>query len=96
MLRRNSLFRTVPVEQTDIKEEEIVKMASKSALQNIRTEFPAGTRVVLLKMDDPQAPPIGTHGTVRAVDDAGSLIVRWDNGCGLNVVFQEDIVQKIL
>lgn len=37
-------------------------------------------------MDDAQAPPVGTKGTVLAVDDIGSLIMRWDNGSGLNVV----------
>ena len=30
----------------------------------LRAEYPAGTRVKLLKMDDIQAPPIGTLGTV--------------------------------
>ena len=46
-------------------------------------------------MDDFQAPPIGTFGTVRGVDDAGNLLVRWDNGSGLNVVLGVDEVQKI-
>lgn len=41
-------------------------------------------------MDDPQAPPIGTKGTVRGVDDIGSIMVAWDNGCGLSVAWGED------
>ena len=45
-------------------------------------------------MDDPQAPPVGTEGTVTGVDDTGSLLVDWDNGSGLNVVYGEDIVIK--
>ena len=49
----------------------------------------------LVRMDDPQAPPIGTLGTVLGVDDAGSLLMRWDNGSGLNVVYGEDIVRKV-
>ena len=64
-------------------------------LARIRREFPAGTRVVLTFMDDVQAPPIGTKGTVTGVDDIGSLLVRWDNGSRLNVVFGEDCVDKI-
>ena len=64
-------------------------------MEGIRREYPAGTRVELVRMDDPQAPPIGTLGTVLGVDDAGSLLMRWDNGSGLNVVYGEDIVRKV-
>ena len=31
---------------------------------HLRETYPAGTRVELVRMDDVQAPPIGTHGTV--------------------------------
>ena len=41
----------------------------------IRREYPAGTRVELVRMDDAQAPPVGTKGTVRGVDDIGSIMV---------------------
>lgn len=46
-------------------------------------------------MDDVQAPPAGTKGTVKGVDDTGSLLMRWDNGSGLNVVYGEDVVKKV-
>jgi len=46
-------------------------------------------------MDDPYAPPVGTLGTVQGVDDAGSLLMNWDNGSGLSVVYGEDIVKKV-
>lgn len=58
-------------------------------------EYPAGTRVKLLKMDDIQAQPIGTLGTVSGIDDTGSIMVRWDNGSGLFVVYGEDVVEKV-
>ena len=45
-----------------------------------------------MQMDDPQAPPIGTLGTVKGVDDTGSIMVNWDNGSSLNVVYGEDKV----
>ena len=70
-------------------------MISKEALQALRERFPRGTRVELVKMDDPQAPPIGTKGTVLGVDDIGSIMVAWDNGGSLNVVYGEDICRKI-
>ena len=68
---------------------------SKETVERIRREYPRGTRVELLRMDDVQAPPIGTQGTVLGVDDTGSLLMRWDNGSGLNVVYGEDLVKKL-
>ena len=47
-------------------------------------------------MDDPQAPPVGTKGTVRGVDDIGSIMVAWDNGSGLSAAYGEDICRKLL
>ena len=67
--------------------------------RNIKTDqlarYPIGTRVRLVKMDDKQAPPIGTKGTVHGVDDIGSLLVRWDNGSRLNVLYGIDKVEIV-
>ena len=71
-----------------------MKFPSREIIEQLRLEFPAGTRVELLQMDDAQA-PVGTQGTVLGVDDTGSLLIRWDNGSGLNVVYGEDVVRKI-
>ena len=68
---------------------------SETIINFVRKEYPAGTRVELVKMNDVQAPPAGTFGTVLGVDDAGSLLMRWDNGSGLNVVYGEDLVRKL-
>jgi hypothetical protein len=68
---------------------------SSETVKRIRREFPVGTRVELVKMDDPQAPPAGTIGEVLGVDDTGSLLMRWSNGSGLNVVYGEDVVRKV-
>lgn len=73
-----------------------MRIITKEQLEALRSRYPAGTRVELLKMDDVQAPPIGTKGTVTGVDDTGSLIVDWDNGSGLNVIYEIDLVQKVL
>ena len=72
-----------------------MKFPSREIVERIRREYPAGTRVELVRMDDVQAPPAGTKGTVKGVDDTGSLLMRWDNGSGLNVVYGEDIVRKV-
>lgn len=59
-------------------------------IESLKKEFPVGSRVELIKMDDKQAPPIGIKGTVLGVDDIGSIMVAWDNGSSLNVIYGED------
>lgn len=49
-----------------------MKFPSKEIVEQVRKNYPAGTRVELRKMDDCQAPPIGTKGTVTGVDDTAS------------------------
>lgn len=68
---------------------------SRETVERVRRQYPSGTRVELVRMDDIQAPPVGTLGTVLGVDDTGSLLMKWDNGSGLNVVYGEDLVRKI-
>jgi hypothetical protein len=64
-------------------------------VERIRKQYPAGCRVELVRMDDIQAPPIGTKGIVIGVDDTGSIMVRWENGSSLNVVYGEDFCRRI-
>lgn len=71
-----------------------MRFPNDEVLKRLRECYPAGSRVELLEMDDIQAPPIGTKGTVYGVDDTGSLLVHWDNGSGLSVIYGEDIVRK--
>ena len=72
-----------------------MRFPNRTIVENIRKNYPAGCRVELVKMDDVQAPSVGTRGTVLGVDDTGSLLMRWDTGSGLNVVYGEDIVKKV-
>ena len=67
----------------------------KEIIERLRKEYPVGTRVELIRMDDIQAPPIGTCGTVTGVDDAASIMISWDNGSSLSVVYDEDLCRKI-
>ena len=70
-------------------------LISKEELEKLRTKFTPGKRVKLLKMDDISAPPKGTLGTVRDVDDVGTIFVKWDNGSGLGAAYGEDIIQLV-
>ena len=67
---------------------------SKRQIDILNAEFPVGSRVELVRMDDVQAPPVGTKGTVIGVDDAGSVMVSWDNGSSLSVVYGQDECRK--
>ncbi|MEA4973446.1 MAG: DUF4314 domain-containing protein [Candidatus Metalachnospira sp.] len=72
-----------------------MRFPSKEQVEHIRKQYPVGTRVELLQMDDQQSPPIGTQGTVSGVDDTGSILVHWDNGSGLNIIYGIDWVKKL-
>lgn len=72
-----------------------MRYPTREQVEQRRKEYPPGTRVELVSMNDAQAPPAGTKGTVQGVDDTGSLLMRWDNGSGLNAVFGEDYVRKV-
>lgn len=67
----------------------------RETVERLRREYPVGCRVELLQMEDVQAPPIGTKGTVRGVDDIGSIMVSWDTGSSLSVVYGEDACRRI-
>ena len=71
-----------------------MRFPSKEIVERIRRQFPIGCRVELIRMDDVQAPPTGTKGTVTGVDDTASILVNWDNGSGLNVVYGEDSCRR--
>ena len=74
-----------------------MKFPSREQIAALRERYPHGTRVELLSMDDPQAPPTGTRGEVMGVDDAGQLLVQWETGSSLSLIPGIDsfrIVQK--
>ena len=56
-------------------------------VKRIKEQYPAGTRICCDGMsDDPHPIEPGTLGTVRGVDDAGSVMMKWDNGRSLSLV----------
>ena len=70
-----------------------MKLPERRTVEALRREYPAGRRVTLLEMDDPQAPPEGTEGTVMCVDDTGTVHVRWDTGSSLGAVYGIDRIR---
>lgn len=73
-----------------------MRMPSEKDLEHLRSTYPEGCRVRLVHMDDVQAPPVGTEGTVIGVDDMGSVMIRWNNGSGLNAVLDGgDVIERL-
>lgn len=67
---------------------------TKEQVEHLRRQYPAGTRITLHSMDDPQAPPPGAKGTVAYVDDMGTIGIEWDNGSALSLIPGEDSFSK--
>ncbi len=68
---------------------------TRQIVDKLREDFPAGCRVELLRMNDVQAPPIGTIGTVDCVDAVGTIHVKWDNGSSLGVAYGDDDCRRV-
>lgn len=66
-------------------------------LQHLRDEYPKGTRVELVEMDDPYNRKLvpGCQGTVVSVDSIGTIHVAWDCGSGLGVAYGKDVCRKV-
>ena len=65
-------------------------------IQRAKMFYPPGTRIVLGEMSDPYAPvPLGPRGTVKFVDDMGTIHPQWDNGRMLGLVYGEDSFRKL-
>ena len=73
-----------------------MRFPNREAVERVRQQYPTGCRVELVRMDDPQTPPVGTRGTVIGVDDTASILVCWDNGSGLNVIYGEDECRRVV
>ena len=63
----------------------------KSECDYLRNIYPIGSRIVLDEMNDPYCRmPTGLQGVCQGVDDAGNILVQWDNGSTLNLVPEAD------
>ena len=65
--------------------------------QALCEQFPKGTRVELVQMDDPYNRKLvpGCRGTVVSVDAMGTIHVAWDCGSSLGVAYGEDVCRKV-
>lgn len=68
---------------------------SRAQVAHIKDSYPVGCRVALVEMNDLYALPVGTEGTVVAVDDIGTVHINWDNGRRLGAVLGEDVIRRV-
>jgi hypothetical protein len=68
---------------------------SREEIDSVRGKYPNGSRVRLVSMSDPHAPPAGTEGTVISVDAIGTIHVKWDTGHMLGVAYGEDLCELV-
>ena len=52
-------------------------------VEKIREMYPEGTQIILQEMQGENQMPYGLKGTVKFVDDAGQIHMRWENGSSL-------------
>ena len=64
----------------------VMRFPSREQITVLRERYPRGTKVELLGMNDPQAPPTGTMGEILGIDDAGQVLVRWATGSSLSLI----------
>ena len=70
--------------------------AERRFVQRMKDNYPPGTRILLLQVeDDPHPIEAGTRGTVVGVDDIGTLHCHFDNGRQLGIVPGEDTFRKL-
>lgn len=73
-----------------------MRFPKKEEVQKVKDTYKRGDRVVLIFMEDFQAPRTRTQGTVTGVDDIGTVHISWDNGSSLGaVVLEGDIIEKV-
>ena len=63
---------------------------TQQELEQLRQQYPKGTRLKLISMEDPQGVPEGTVGEVELIDDIGQIHMKWENGSGLALIPEVD------
>lgn len=74
----------------------MMNIPNRETVENLRSTYPVGCRIVLEHMDDPYVHiPVGEHATVTGVDDAGNVMCVWDCGSSLSLAYGADQAHKI-
>ena len=73
-----------------------MKFPNKAYLENLRKQYPVGTKIQLISMRNEKYPVLpGTVGEVTHIDDACSIHMRWENGSSLALIPEIDSFQTV-
>ena len=68
-----------------------MKFPNKNYLEQLRKQYPVGTKIRLISMRDEKYPILpGTIGEVTHIDDVGSIHMKWQNGSSLALIPEVD------
>lgn len=74
-----------------------MQFPSKSYLEQLRKQYPKGTKLQLISMRNEKYPILpGTVGEVTHIDDAGSIHMRWENGSSLALIPEVDSFKAVV
>lgn len=68
---------------------------TQKQLEWLKTQYPSGTKLELVAMDDPYGVPEGTVGEVDFIDDAGQIHMKWQTGSCLALIPGVDRFRKV-
>ena len=72
-----------------------MRFPDRETVERLRREYPDGTVVELISMNDSQSPKPGTKGRVLFVDDVATVHVAWQTGSSLGAAYGEDVIRKV-
>ncbi len=68
-----------------------MKFPNKAYLEQLRKQYPIGTKIQLISMRDEKYTILpGTIGVVTHIDDMGSVHLKWQNGSSLALIPEVD------
>lgn len=74
-----------------------MQFPSKSYLEQLRKQYPKGTKLQLLSMRNEKYPVLpGTVGEVTHIDDVGSIHMRRENGSSLALIPEVDSFKAVV
>ncbi len=73
----------------------IIQILDRKQVEHIRKMYPEGTKICLDEMEGERNLRSGLKGNVCYVDDAGHILVNWEDGSCLAVLPGVDSFHKI-
>jgi hypothetical protein len=68
----------------------------KDTIARLRAQYPPGTRVEFISMNDPYSKlEPGERGFVSEVDDIGTVHISWDSGSSLGAAYGADQIKAV-